>query len=183
MKLFVLSLALIAGMGLTSVQVQAQTTSNSNSNSQSGSQSVIQFEGGQSFRNTPSVSAPGIIHTSPCVVSQSGGVSFSGFGISGGSGKIDENCVLLQQAAALQAVGGNKLAMNHLCKETSMRETMRVTGYNCPNRSVTHSKTKHDIYYDKCYKNEETGNIHVRPKSKGVLDAAISQCKKSLQNR
>lgn len=178
MKTTSLIFALTLGI-FASSYADAQSNSTSNSNSQSGSQSVIQFEGGQSYRNTPSVSAPGIIHTSPCVVSQSGGVSFSGFGISGGSGKIDENCVLLQQAAALQAVGGNKLAMNHLCKETSMRETMRVTGYNCPSRA-DEKVDRNTTNYDKCYRNTETGKIHVRPKSKSVLKSAIDQCKKAL---
>lgn len=174
-------------LAIAASQVDAQTlSSDSNSMSQSGSNSIVTFEGNSA--NVPGVNAPGIIHTSPCVVSASGGVSVAGFGISGGGGKVDENCVLLQQAAALQAVGGNQLAMNHLCQETSMNETMRVTGYQCPQRSDNAQATSRQssnnnsrsVAYASCRFDEQQNAIRVRPASGASQEEAVSQCRQRL---
>lgn len=112
--------ALIATTGVASAQSVA------NSNSASGSQSVsgVTIEGSRVPDNTPNA---GVVVGSAgnCYPGAGLGVSGPGFGVSLGGGRVDPECNVRAEMAALATLAGNTVALAHACKhDESMRDTL-----------------------------------------------------------
>ncbi len=72
----------------------------------------INYSGGYSVRNVPEVIAPNMVGGNPCAIGASGGLAFSGFGISGGATWADKQCERRQQAALLYNIGKQRRRSN-----------------------------------------------------------------------
>lgn len=93
------------------------------------------MEGSNISANAPSMPAPGIHHTAPCIIGRSSGVSVAGFGVSGGGGSIDENCNTREEVVFLsrlleQPPGPARTAgIYHACaNDESLRRTLVAMG-------------------------------------------------------
>lgn len=112
-------------------------SSNSESNSQAGSQSSIYQEASTIPRQSPSMGAPGMMHTAPCMVSIPAAASGPGFGISFGAVRMDDGCDTRAGAAALASLIGPEAAIEHLCLDPKMRSTLEPMGRCNIHRSAT----------------------------------------------
>ncbi|NKB39634.1 MAG: hypothetical protein GKR86_01000 [Ilumatobacter sp.] len=99
------------------------------------------YSGTTTVKSAPDVSAPGMFNTAPCMVSWSGGASIIGGGLSLGGGKMDEECNLRQEAAALVSVAGSKAGVLHLARDPEMCATLRSAG-NIPADSICSEKER-----------------------------------------
>ena len=79
------------------------------SNSNSGGNQVSNTTTVRTERNVASAHANAGNSTAPCVRDQRAGLQLAGFGVSGGRGKIDPDCILLK-AADEELARGNLLA-------------------------------------------------------------------------
>lgn len=75
----------------------------------------INYSGKYTIRNTPPVTAPNILPTSPCMGSSSLGVGVTGFGISGGTSWKDEDCGYRETARVFLQAGMPKDGIAVLC--------------------------------------------------------------------
>lgn len=105
----------------------------SRSASQSQSYSGIQTEG--DTINSSSAIAPSINATAPCVVPMSMGFGVAGFGVAGGTGKMDGDCVTRTEADILVSISTmpaaqKVVAVTHFCTfDATMRQTMVALGW------------------------------------------------------
>jgi hypothetical protein len=103
------------------------------SQSQSQSYSGIQTEG--DTINSSSAIAPSINATAPCVVPMSMGFGVAGFGLAGGTGKMDGDCVTRTEADILVSISTmpaaqKVVAVTHFCTfDATMRQTMVALGW------------------------------------------------------
>lgn len=73
--------------------------------------------------------------TAPCVIGNSFGVGVAGFGIGGGTGRLDAECVTRQEAQILVEISSmrgepRRAAIMHFCiNDESMRRTMVALGW------------------------------------------------------
>jgi|TARA_R110000823_G_scaffold79742_6_gene181771 hypothetical protein len=120
-----LALALAGGASAQSLD--------STSASQSQSYSGIQTEG--DTINSSSAIAPSINATAPCVVPMSMGFGVAGFGLAGGTGKMDGDCVTRTEADILVSISTmpatqKVVAVTHFCTfDATMRQTMVALGW------------------------------------------------------
>jgi hypothetical protein len=117
---------LLAGPAFGQSSSQSDASAAANSGSQSGAASTVVID--QSSRansndsnvnidRTPDVSAPGLgtAGTSPCLIATSLGIGVTGFGLSAGSGHVDEGCEQRNMAALLANLGFKEAARAYLC--------------------------------------------------------------------
>jgi|TARA_R110000782_G_scaffold230258_2_gene316551 hypothetical protein len=103
------------------------------SQSQSQSYSGIRTEG--DTINSSSAIAPSINATAPCVVPMSMGFGVAGFGLAGGTGKMDNDCVTRTEADILVSISTmpaaqKVVAVTHFCTfDATMRQTMVALGW------------------------------------------------------
>lgn len=124
----------------------AGTTSNSHSSSdalsiaQSGD-NINVFEGSKIPNDTPSMGAPSINSTGPCLVSAGGALAAPGFGVSFGGAREDQKCNIRNDSAMIYQIVGRKAAIEHLCSDADMRRTLAPMGlchiYRDPAPAVT----------------------------------------------
>lgn len=93
------------------------------------------FEGSSVPNNTPSVSAPGTMHTAPCIVGHSTGFSVPGFGFSRAGGNVENNCnsreetQFLAQMLQMRDGPAKQAAIIHACAtDASLRNTLVAMG-------------------------------------------------------
>jgi hypothetical protein len=91
----------------------------------------LDYGGSYTIRNTPEVIAPSVVGGNPCPVGASGGVSLPGFGVALGGTWADKACERRQEAALLFNMGENKVAVELMCQDDSVRNAMRVSGRPC----------------------------------------------------
>ena len=91
----------------------------------------LNYGGSYTIRNTPEVIAPSVVGGNPCSVGASGGVSLPGFGVTLGGTWADKACERRQEAALLFNMGENKVAVELMCQDDSVRNAMRVSGKPC----------------------------------------------------
>lgn len=115
--------------------------SNSISGNNSGNNSGTQYSGTNNVSNFPSEQTQTIRTTVPltpsalttsgfdtCVGSASGGATVPGFGITFGSTKLDENCVMLKNSKRLQELGLKDAAVLLLMvANTDIRNVIKIT--------------------------------------------------------
>lgn len=85
----------------------------------------------QQLTTTPSMSAPNVFSSNPCVVSASGAVSAMGFGMALGAGVEDRECTRRAHAALLAQMGLPRAAAEVLCHNSEVRAAMAVSGVPC----------------------------------------------------
>ena len=105
----ILALALIFS---STALYAGEISSGSNSQSNSG----VYIGGTTVGKNTPNVSAGSSNNTSSCALGGGIGVAGAGIGFSLGLSRTDKDCRIMQEAKALQALLGDRVAIAHLCK-------------------------------------------------------------------
>ncbi len=110
-------------------QTQAQTQAAEQSQSAEGGNANL--TSADSFtvrtdykRNAPSVHAPSIHPTAPCIVTGGFGLSFPGGGGSLGGGKLDKGCEERETARMLAEMGAIDLSLAILCKSNAVERTV-----------------------------------------------------------
>lgn len=180
-------LAIIAFLFAASAASAQSTTSNSQSQSgasvnsvneaYSGAQIInygsdrLTYGGSYEVKNVPSVSAPGIVVSNQCALGVSAGVAAVGGGISFGGSKLDKNCVILAQAAAINALAGADAALHHLAQVPSICNTLRATGRIaagsvCPGEKLAKpakASGPADAGFSKCAKDGNAVRIRYKP--------------------
>jgi hypothetical protein len=111
--------------------VNVGSTDPSGSTTTAGSEQYIGYGGGYTVRNTPEVVPPNVVGGNACAVGASGGLSLAGFGIAGGATWADRACERRQQAALLFNIGEQKVALELMCQDGSVRSAMKVAGKPC----------------------------------------------------
>ena len=102
-------------------------------NSPAESHQYIEYSGTQTIKNVPSVSGPALTTSNDtCMGSSSGSVNGPGFGLSIGSTWLDTNCKLLKNSRELWNMGMKAAAMALMCTDSSNRDALEITGYECP---------------------------------------------------
>jgi hypothetical protein len=64
--------------------------------------------------------------------STSGSVNVAGLGIGGGSSWVDKNCQMLKNSREMWNMGMKAAAMALMCTDSSNREALELTGFECP---------------------------------------------------
>jgi len=101
----------------------------------------IGYGGSYTVRNTPEVIPPNIVGGNACAVGASAGVSVAGVGLAGGATWADRACERRQQAALLYNMGEQKVALELMCQDESVRTAMRVGGKPCSADTAAASPT------------------------------------------
>lgn len=99
-------------------QQQKQTNDQDQANNQETNVNTPRQRSKVKILNVPSVSAPGMHSSNPCVVGSSGGVAAAGFGISGGKQKIDDECVKRELTRIAFAAGLMNRGTYMLCQQS-----------------------------------------------------------------
>jgi hypothetical protein len=99
----------------------------------SGAQTV-RYEGSYTVKAAPPVAAPSLTSTfsDTCMGSTSFGLSFVGFGATGGTTMVDEACVRRLDSREFRAMGLNDVALALLCQSAANRKAVESTGRACP---------------------------------------------------
>jgi hypothetical protein len=97
----------------------------------------LNYGGSYTVRNTPELIPPSVVGGNPCSVGASGGVSLPGFGVALGGTWADRACERRQQAALLFNMGEQKVAMELMCQDDSVRAAMRTSGKPCTTDTVS----------------------------------------------
>ena len=149
---------------------------NATSESNSDAQSSIYIGGNKSINNTPSMSAVSN-NTISCAIGNSAALAVPGFGASIGSGKIDKECNIREEALILRNLVGIPAAIEHFCRnDESLRQTLEAQGYCKP---ITITNTTPNALYTTCELRSDN-KIHISILFGANEKLAIKQCKKSL---
>ncbi len=109
------------------------STSSSGSGAEAGAANGTNYQGNTTIKQTstgvkqhkwvPDASAPGLTTTltETCMGSSSGGLSISGFGVSGGTTWTDEACVRRLDARELGSQGSKAASLERLCEDPKNR--------------------------------------------------------------
>jgi hypothetical protein len=94
----------------------------------------VSFSGTQTIKTNPAIQAPGLTTTlsDTCMGSVSVGVSFPGFGATGGTTLVDQACVRRLDAREFRAMGLTDVALALLCQSDANRRAVEATGHLCP---------------------------------------------------
>ncbi|HHT8841905.1 TPA: chemotaxis protein CheA, partial [Burkholderia cenocepacia] len=94
----------------------------------------VNYSGTQTIKTNPSIQAPGLTTTlsDTCMGSVSVGVSFPGFGATGGTTLVDQACVRRLDAREFRAMGLTDVALALLCQSDANRRAVEATGHLCP---------------------------------------------------
>ena len=99
-----------------------------------------------SVRTNPAIAAPSLTTTlsDTCMGSVSFGLSFTGFGATGGSTMVDQACVRRLDAREFRAMGLTDVALALLCQSDANRRAVEATGHLCPGTTKPLAKTGED---------------------------------------
>ncbi|WP_081056968.1 chemotaxis protein CheA [Burkholderia vietnamiensis] len=145
----------VRGSGNSSVQVNVTMPPSTSSGSNVAPQSVnslqaagapgtnpyntqmsenVNYSGTQTIKTNPAIQAPGLTTTlsDTCMGSVSLGVSFPGFGATGGTTLVDQACVRRLDAREFRAMGLTDVALALLCQSDANRRAVEATGHLCP---------------------------------------------------
>ena len=87
----------------------------------------------QKIRNTPSTSLGALTASNDtCMGSTNAGGSGPGFSLAIGSTWTDSNCKMLKNSRELWNMGMRGAAMALMCTDSSNRDALELTGYECP---------------------------------------------------
>jgi hypothetical protein len=105
------------------------------------SKSTVDYGGTYTVKSVPNVIAPSLTATlsDTCMGSASFGLSFVGFGATGGTTMVDEACVRRLDSREFRAMGLNDVALALLCQSESNKKAVESTGRACPSAPKTAS--------------------------------------------
>ncbi|HDR9712136.1 TPA: chemotaxis protein CheA, partial [Burkholderia aenigmatica] len=122
--------------GGTSVTPQSLQSSGAPGTNPYNTQSAenVNYSGTQTIKTNPAIQAPGLTTTlsDTCMGSVSVGVSFPGFGATGGTTLVDQACVRRLDAREFRAMGLTDVALALLCQSDANRRAVEATGHLCP---------------------------------------------------
>ncbi len=113
------------------IDLSSTSIAGSQSQSQSGASLINQ---GDNVR-VGTANPPSVNSTAPCVIGNSFGLGVAGFGIGGGTGRLDPECVTRQEAQILVEISNmrgepRRAAITHFCiNDESMRRSMIALGW------------------------------------------------------
>lgn len=95
---------------------------------------TVDYGGSYTVKSVPSVLAPSLTATlsDTCMGSASFGLSFVGFGATGGSTIVDDACVRRLDSREFRAMGMGDVALALLCQSVANRRAVEATGRSCP---------------------------------------------------
>lgn len=98
------------------------------------SYSTVTNQGTSTIRTNPAIAAPALTTTltDTCMGSFSLGMSFTGFGATGGSTMVDQACVRRLDSREFRAMGLNDVALALLCQSPANKKAVEATGRLCP---------------------------------------------------
>lgn len=95
------------------------------------SQQAVTYGGTYEVRSVPSMVAPDIQPTAPCIVSSSLAASGLGFGVAGGTGTVDQGCEMRELSRLMYAYGHTAAAKELLCADERVRAAYARAGQAC----------------------------------------------------
>jgi len=80
-----------------------------------------------------------------CMGATSGAVSSALIGVAMGSTYVDKNCQTLKNTRELWNMGQRAAAMARMCMDDLNRESLELTGYECPQTTAAKAKAKAEV--------------------------------------
>ncbi|WP_211441426.1 hypothetical protein [Collimonas humicola] len=102
--------------------------------SPNNTKTTVDYGGTYSIKTVPNIVAPSLTTTlsDTCMGSASFGLSFTGFGATGGTTMVDQACVRRLDSREFRAMGLNDVALALLCQSEANRKAVESTGRSCP---------------------------------------------------
>jgi hypothetical protein len=99
---------------------------------------TVKYDGSYTVKSAPPIAAPSLTSTfsDTCMGSSSFGLSFVGFGATGGTTMVDEACVRRLDSREFRAMGLNDVALALLCQSPANRKAVEAAGRACPSASA-----------------------------------------------
>ncbi|MDB5765886.1 MAG: hypothetical protein JWQ61_700 [Collimonas fungivorans] len=118
------------GSGATASSAAAGEPGSSPNNTKA----TVEYGGTYTVKTVPNIVAPSLTTTlsDTCMGSASFGLSFTGFGATGGTTMVDQACVRRLDSREFRAMGLNDVALALLCQSEANRKAVESTGRSCP---------------------------------------------------
>ncbi|WP_442781831.1 hypothetical protein [Collimonas fungivorans] len=102
--------------------------------SPNNTKATVEYGGTYTVKTVPNIVAPSLTTTlsDTCMGSASFGLSFTGFGATGGTTMVDQACVRRLDSREFRAMGLNDVALALLCQSEANRKAVESTGRSCP---------------------------------------------------
>lgn len=102
--------------------------------SPNNTKATVDYGGTYTVKTVPNIVAPSLTTTlsDTCMGSASFGLSFTGFGATGGTTMVDQACVRRLDSREFRAMGLNDVALALLCQSEANRKAVESTGRSCP---------------------------------------------------
>jgi hypothetical protein len=107
------------------------STSTSTSHNTNDGRQDVDYSGKYSVKSAPTVYAPPVGVTAPCVIGASLGVSGMGFGFGGGTGIVDTGCERRAVSSLMQSYGHIEAAKEMLCDDPTAAAAYARAGMPC----------------------------------------------------
>jgi hypothetical protein len=114
----------------TNTSTVNSTSSHTSHETYKGEQDV-DYSGKYSIKSAPTVYAPPVGVTAPCVIGASLGVSGMGFGFGGGTGIVDSGCERRAVSSLMQSYGHIEAAKEMLCDDPTAAAAYARAGMPC----------------------------------------------------
>ncbi|WP_211451278.1 hypothetical protein [Collimonas antrihumi] len=124
-----------SGTGTTSgAGTGASSAAGEPGSSANNTKATVDYGGTYTVKTVPNIVAPSLTTTlsDTCMGSASFGLSFTGFGATGGTTMVDQACVRRLDSREFRAMGLNDVALALLCQSEANRKAVESTGRSCP---------------------------------------------------
>lgn len=123
-----------SGTGTSSGVGAASNAATGPGSSPNDTRTTVDYGGTYSVKTVPNIVAPSLTTTlsDTCMGSASFGLSFTGFGATGGTTMVDQACVRRLDSREFRAMGLNDVALALLCQSEANRKAVESTGRSCP---------------------------------------------------
>ncbi len=123
-----------SGTGTTGTGVNGTSAAGDPGSNPNNTKATVEYGGSYTVKSAPSIVAPTLTTTlsDTCMGSVSFGLSFTGFGATGGSTMVDQACVRRLDAREFRSMGMNDVALALLCQSEANRKAVESTGKFCP---------------------------------------------------
>ncbi|MQQ99545.1 hypothetical protein [Glaciimonas soli] len=123
-----------SGTGTSGTGVNGTAAAGDPGSSPNNTKATVDYGGTYTVKSAPSIVAPTLTTTlsDTCMGSVSFGLSFTGFGATGGSTMVDQACVRRLDAREFRSMGMNDVALALLCQSEANRKAVESTGKFCP---------------------------------------------------
>jgi hypothetical protein len=120
--------------GTTSGATGTSAAAGEPGSSPNNTMNTVDYGGTYTVKTVPNIVAPSLTTTlsDTCMGSASFGLSFTGFGATGGTTMVDQACVRRLDSREFRAMGLNDVALALLCQSEANRKAVESTGRSCP---------------------------------------------------